>query len=260
MQELINNKDKTLNIINDNLSIDTHLGLFQWLQGDIQQYLPHEVLISVWGDFSLGLIYLDIIALHPLLRTQNISSETLTPTLVKIFDLWTSNANMPLIIDVEEGYIKLHDAIKDGLNESDESIASLPKMHSAVLHGIKDSRGSYDCLYILLSSNPIPIESKSKLAVFMPFIDCVFRRITLLNDNTSDADAELQLNDGRVLSKRECKIMGYVVKGASNDDIAEALEISKFTVKNHLQRIFKKLKVTNRSEAAYKYTNMLQNS
>jgi DNA-binding CsgD family transcriptional regulator len=46
--------------------------------------------------------------------------------------------------------------------------------------------------------------------------------------------------------------MGWVCSGKTNVEIGLILDISSFTVKNHLQRIFKKLDVVNRSQAVAK--------
>jgi len=54
------------------------------------------------------------------------------------------------------------------------------------------------------------------------------------------------------LSDRELQILTYVVKGASNREIGQALYISEKTVKNHLSSIFRKLEVEDRTQAALK--------
>jgi DNA-binding CsgD family transcriptional regulator len=41
-------------------------------------------------------------------------------------------------------------------------------------------------------------------------------------------------------------------------DVAAALDISPFTVKNHVQRIFRKIGVTNRTQAAARYVEALR--
>lgn len=52
------------------------------------------------------------------------------------------------------------------------------------------------------------------------------------------------------LTPRERAILMLVAEGRRNRQIAEALGISEATVENHLHRIFSKLDVTNRTEAA----------
>jgi DNA-binding NarL/FixJ family response regulator len=60
----------------------------------------------------------------------------------------------------------------------------------------------------------------------------------------------LQTEDAAGLSHRERDIVKAVIKGASNKDIAWQLGLGEQTVKNHLRRIFAKLKVANRVELA----------
>ena len=55
--------------------------------------------------------------------------------------------------------------------------------------------------------------------------------------------------DGLRLSDREHEIMHWVGLGKTNHEIGLILGISQFTVKNHLQRIFRKIDVRNRAQA-----------
>jgi two-component system, NarL family, nitrate/nitrite response regulator NarL len=57
-------------------------------------------------------------------------------------------------------------------------------------------------------------------------------------------------DESSVLSHRERDIVSAVIKGASNKDIAWQLGLGEQTVKNHLRRIFAKLRVANRVELA----------
>ncbi len=52
------------------------------------------------------------------------------------------------------------------------------------------------------------------------------------------------------LTKREKDVLGLLVRGFSNKDMAETLFISEKTVKNHLTSIFRKLDVKDRTQAA----------
>ena len=51
------------------------------------------------------------------------------------------------------------------------------------------------------------------------------------------------------LTEREKEVLSLVAKGASNQDIAKKLFVRDVTVKTHMNTIFKKLKVTNRTQA-----------
>jgi DNA-binding CsgD family transcriptional regulator len=55
------------------------------------------------------------------------------------------------------------------------------------------------------------------------------------------------------LSRRELQVLEMVATGANNAEIAERFVISLNTVKSHVSRILRKLKATNRTEAASVY-------
>jgi DNA-binding CsgD family transcriptional regulator len=57
------------------------------------------------------------------------------------------------------------------------------------------------------------------------------------------------------MTGRELEIMQWVEMGKTNQEIGTILDISAFTVKNHLQRIFKKLDVYNRAQAVSRLKN-----
>jgi ATP/maltotriose-dependent transcriptional regulator MalT len=55
---------------------------------------------------------------------------------------------------------------------------------------------------------------------------------------------------GEILSQREVEVLRLLLAGATNAQIADALIISRFTVKNHVARILEKLGVATRTQAA----------
>ena len=59
--------------------------------------------------------------------------------------------------------------------------------------------------------------------------------------------------DAAELTSREAEVLAEIAKGASNQQIADALFISKDTVKVHVKNILKKLTVHSRIEAAIWY-------
>ncbi len=52
-----------------------------------------------------------------------------------------------------------------------------------------------------------------------------------------------------MLSKRELEILELVSQGLSNKEIANDLNLSRYTVESHIKHIYRKLAVRNRSKA-----------
>jgi DNA-binding NarL/FixJ family response regulator len=62
-----------------------------------------------------------------------------------------------------------------------------------------------------------------------------------------------QHDPGPDLSAREWEVLEHLARGLTNSQIAEAMSVSENTVKFHLQNVFHKLSVSNRTEAAGYY-------
>jgi DNA-binding NarL/FixJ family response regulator len=63
------------------------------------------------------------------------------------------------------------------------------------------------------------------------------------------ADRILPRPEGETLSDREVQVLKAIAEGKNNKEIGESLHISESTVKGHVNRVFAKLKVTDRTKA-----------
>ncbi len=81
-------------------------------------------------------------------------------------------------------------------------------------------------------------------------IEAVLRRAKRNKDNEKIQNVtNAQANNFNSLTKREKDVLLLVTQGESNKSIADKLVLSEVTVKSHLNSIFKKLNVTNRTQA-----------
>lgn len=246
-------------LVSEAVGIRRHFELLRWLQGDVQRFLSHELMIAAWGDFGLGLIYYDIVSALPGVRTEHANAETLAPLLVRLFNRWVELGKSPYELSTGESGFLLNDTtLQCALGEA------LQVMRSSLVHGISDERGRHDCLYVIFSSQPEQsVSARNALEVLLPYLDTALRQIAHLpRQYTSPAAEEGTTSNGECLglSEREIEIMDWVRKGKTNSEIGSILDISAFTVKNHLQRIFKKLDVFNRMQAASKFEQSSSNA
>jgi DNA-binding NarL/FixJ family response regulator len=72
-----------------------------------------------------------------------------------------------------------------------------------------------------------------------------------------DAEARSRAHElTAVLSEREREVLDHLVLGSRNKQIADALTISEFTVKRHVQNILQKLELPSRRAAAALYASV----
>jgi len=67
---------------------------------------------------------------------------------------------------------------------------------------------------------------------------------------------EANRHDAPALSPREDEVMQWLLEGKTNEEIGIILSISSHTVKNHLDRIYKKLGVASRHSACLEWTRL----
>ena len=81
-------------------------------------------------------------------------------------------------------------------------------------------------------------------------IEAVLRRSNWQKESSGKTEKTLNKDVNiEALTPKEKEVLSYVAKGASNQEIADILCVRDVTVKTHLNSIFKKLKVSNRTQA-----------
>lgn len=81
-------------------------------------------------------------------------------------------------------------------------------------------------------------------------IEAILRRTQWQKESQPKAEKKLNKSVNiDVLTPKEKEVLTLVAKGASNQEIADKMCVRDVTVKTHLNSIFKKLKVTNRTQA-----------
>ncbi len=245
------NFDHYVKLIESATAIRRHVELLQWLQGGVQQYLPHDILLVGWGNFQEKALQHDMLSCLPGVRSYGVGTESLPFLLSKFYDCWMAAGRKPCHFSFQRfEYLLGHSSLPGSFS------SALRGMRSVLIHGLRDERSQHECLYILLSAADIaPEPSSMALCVLMPCLDSVLRQITPLPQQRRQC---LKPRSGAVqdeapgLSERENQIMDWVAMGKTNSEIGSILNISAYTVKNHMQRIFQKLNVFNRAQAVSK--------
>lgn len=238
--------------IEKSICVRTHRDLLDWLQGEVQSFLRHSILLAAWGDFELGTISYDVVSWLSGVRTGCLDEQQTKLLLGSFFGLWQSYDRSPVAVRASD---QLRSLVGSG---------SVPRRHdelseteTVLVHGIRDQRSRHDCLYVVIGDSALhDHKSSDALTFLLPFIDAALRRIPQLagqhlpEARIPETAAEDSIDTSSFdLSQREKEILRWVGMGKTNHEIGIILDVSSFTVKNHLQRTFRKLNVMNRAQA-----------
>lgn len=247
-------------IVGQGIVVNSHLDLLKWMQGEMQYYLPHEIMLAVWGEGEENSLRHDLVSALPGVRTNYLQSEDLLALQQNLYGCWVGLGRVPFRLNLGECIFR-----PDKLASHCAFGRAIYGMQSLLIHGINDNRGGQDCLYIIFSSTAsLDNSGLSAIESLLPYLDTALRRVAPLpssamtgflansEKNPGLKESETELSEDHGLSKREDEILDWVKQGKSNAEIGSILGISPFTVKNHMRRIFKKLAVNNRIQAASK--------
>jgi two-component system nitrate/nitrite response regulator NarL len=148
---------------------------------------------------------------------------------------------------------------KPGLEALRDLTASIPGMKAIVLTVAIEKRQVLEALQlgargIVLKSaarNVLPSAIQAVLNGKYWVNDHPVKDVqSIIRDLAAQVKADGPQSKKNLLSPKEQQIVGYIVEGRTNKDIASSLQTSEQVVKNHLGKIFDKLGVFNRLELA----------
>ena len=237
-----------LRIMKDSLAIQSHFQLLLWMQGDFQEALPHDAMISFSGALGGETFHYDIVSPLPGLRTSQIPASTIHNFRAGLHQRWSKSNGQVTTACLENGIGE------DLFIKSKKS--ELHHIKHVIFHAIPDTRFKADHLYIMLRKDGSFSDAERKyFELLLPHVDAAVRKIDGLpvmepERVTPPILLSALLKSG--LTTREIEILEWVRNGKTNIEIGMILDISSFTVKNHLQRIFRKINVSIRAQAVGK--------
>lgn len=245
--------EKLLRVVAQSLPIRRHFELFRWLQGEVQYFLPHQILLCAWGDFPNWNLKLDVVSALPGVRTSELANCKIDRFLKDLFGRWVANQRQPLSLCGADA-IRALEPCGCALHHA------LEQCSFALVHGFRDERAGHESLYIALHTRSLGAAAARQRAergaeLLIPQIDMACRRVAAYA--FADGSTRRRLPEWPEVSPREHQILDWVSKGKTNEEIGAVLNISPYTVKNHVRRILKKLGAENRTQAATKYHQAL---
>ena len=223
------------------LRVHARAHFFSWTQGLLQSLIRHELLICT---LCLGK--------PPAFRADGFSMTTPEPNLFSdmflrdtavapaLLKAWEDRRYQPVIIDVGPTQPPLGGG---GFTRELERLGAT----QLLVHGIHDAEGRAISLFTF-ACRPASAGQRQAYHVQLlaPSLHAAWVRTQLTKRAESGGD---KAAGGSVLTVREMDILKWIYLGKSNFEIGAILKISPLTVKNHVQKILRKLNVVNRTQA-----------
>ena len=232
------NTEDLFRILEASINVRKRYQFFLWAQGELQRLLPHEVLICATGNMAQGKFKLDCYSAQDLpVGLADQLGNAANGLMGSIVTAWQEGGFMPLLLSTcraceGEGAWMAREVQRLGLVD-------------CALHGIADYHSGTGAIFAFFRIiGGVQDRHALCLEMLVPHMHMALQR-TVFSERMP---AELNYGDA-VLSDREAEILKWIRAGKTNQEIGLILDISPFTVKNHVQKILRKLNVTNRTQA-----------
>jgi transcriptional regulator EpsA len=124
-------------------------------------------------------------------------------------------------------------------------------------------RSGLEAYYSFSRVNPLDERTAYFLELIVPYIHATFLRV-LANEHVTllrvlaneQSGSSARSRSGRLVTARQQEILVLIRDGKTNSEIANILELSPWTIKNHIQMIFQRLNTTNRTQTISRAINL----
>lgn len=223
--------------IETSLRVVKRFQFFLWAQGSLQSFLPHETLLCACGDIERGDYRASVFSRAVLAPEYEAKlTDPVTGLLPRLIEDWRAGAREPL-----RGSSRAR-----GGSQMARSLG----LGHVLAHGCREARGDQSTFFALLGMPESASDQDARrVDLLMPNLHLALLRITEF-ERQEGADRAYSRNAPQIaLSTRELQVLDWVREGKTNHEIGQILDISPLTVKNHIQKILRKLDVTNRAQA-----------
>lgn len=240
--------------IEESIRVSNRSHFFNWLQRGFQYLINHEVMIfGIRGVDNVGYDY------EYLTTSRYFSEKQFADVLQadygivnKAIQTW-ADTGLPVFVNNDTPAI---DKTTHTVLNCDEKKLKDSELKKFVVHGFGDARSKISSIVIFgRMGTPVNAVTAHLVELLMPHIHCAIVKVTSSRGSSmlaSDSTALLK----KQLTKREVEVIKWLQMSKTNWEIAEIMDVSPLTVKNHVQNILRKLNVENRGQAASKASKM----
>jgi transcriptional regulator EpsA len=223
------------------LRVHARAHFFSWTQGLLQSLIRHELLICTLCHGKPPAFRADGFSMTmpdpAMFSDVFLRDSAVAPALLKA---WEERRYQPVVLETGSG------ALPNGMFSRELERLGATQL---LVHGLHDSDGRAISLFTF-ACRPGSIGARQAYLaqLLAPTLHAAWVR-TQLQRRADSAGGSDKAVSPSVLTVREQDILKWIYLGKSNFEIGAILKISPLTVKNHVQKILRKLNVVNRTQA-----------
>ncbi|MBL8384262.1 MAG: hypothetical protein JNM90_14370 [Burkholderiales bacterium] len=223
--------------------------------------LPHDILVCAHHEPGRRTLAYDCFPVFPVPReAMERLYEPERGFLARVIDAWNAADRTPCS--------PAGGAAAAG--ERDADLLARAGMQDFVAHGMPsahDPQGieTFFCFaqaggalvpaHIKREVRPIGARHSFLIELLLPYLHATYQRV-IAGERAREAPRADAAAAEPPVTAREIEILAWVREGKSNQEIGMLLSISPLTVKNHVQKILRKLGASNRAQAVSKALNL----
>ena len=221
---------------------------FVWAQSYLHPLIPHELLVCAAYQRRRRELefesFQNVALAPPLLDAFETASAALSRVAV---DRWIAAVGRAVVIEL--------DRLPPAVSETQAEALRRADVKELLVHGVARPQRPAELesvfIFAALGRRWDP-GHRQVLELVLPHLHATYVRVQATEREMGLAPAIKPAATEREISpitERERQILGWVREGKSNAEIALQLDISALTVKNHVQKILRKLGAANRAQA-----------
>ena len=230
---------------------------FVWTQSQMQALLPHQLLVCGAYQRQRRAVVLD--AFHNIVLPPELLAsltEPQSPLVAALVAHWLDGRGRPRALDLA--------GLADDAALAAATLRDALGYTHLLVHGVSRPQRPAEIESLFILGGPAggqpPAQRGACLDLLLPHLHSTWQRVTAteleMQRPGSPPPARPAVLPGAAaapvrgdVTARERQILRWVREGKSNQQIAEVLGISPLTVKNHIQKILRKLGAGNRAQA-----------
>ncbi len=228
------------------LTVRRRYQFFVWTQSYLARLIPHQLVVCGSYDRAARDLVFDVfnsVSLTPALMAALGDSRSLLMRHLQA--RWLEQRGRPATVASA-------DLSFTALGEERDALLAA-QLGTLLMHGVSRPQRpqEIESFFVFASQDGAALTSlASRLELMLPHVHGTWQRVQAVEREVGVAST-VQAPPVRVggVTQREREILGWLREGKSNQQIADELGISALTVKNHVQKILRKLGAANRAQA-----------